>query len=155
MQSTTFSQRVGYFGVVVVFSGWFWAREPVSAPLLWGKEGPGEFYSGTESLWSGGYNCSLGCCSLSGSALPVWPGDGACGGWAAVGRLWVMGTVLGMMPSTGGGRPPEARLTTLWGYLRKGKNINGGVSNTCITATAPTVKPSKPLLKSLLNRRLQ
>lgn len=71
-----------------------------------------------------------------------------------MGRLWVMGTVLGMMPSTGGGRPPEARLTTLWGYLRKGKNINGGVSNTCSTATAPTVKPSKPLLKSWIAIRL-
>lgn len=71
----------------------------------------------------GGYNCSLGCCSLSGSGLPVWPGEGACGGWATVGRLWVMGTALGMMPSTGGGRPPEARLTMPGGYLRKGNNV--------------------------------
>lgn len=70
----------------------------------------------------GGYNCSLGCCSLSGSGLPVWPGDGACCEWATVGRLCVMGTALGIMPSTGGGRPPEARLATPGGYLPSGNN---------------------------------
>lgn len=46
------------------------------------------------------------------------PGDGACGGCVtAGGRVCVMGTALGTMPSTGGGRPPAGKLTTPCGYL--------------------------------------
>lgn len=46
------------------------------------------------------------------------PGDGAWGGCAAAGgRVCVMGTALGTMPSTGGGRPPAGRFTTPGGYL--------------------------------------
>lgn len=35
---------------------------------------------------------------------------------AAGGRVCVMGTALGTMPSTGGGRPPAGKLTTPGGY---------------------------------------
>lgn len=66
------------------------------------------------------YSWSLGCCSLSPSGgLTVFcPGDGACGGCVtAGGRVCVMGTALGTMPSTGGGRPPGGKLTTPGGYL--------------------------------------
>ena len=74
-----------------------------------------------EKRW-GGYNWSLGCCSPSVSGLPVWPGEGAWGGWVTVGRPWEMGIVLGTIPSTAGGRPPEARLTTPGGYLLPRRN---------------------------------
>lgn len=69
-----------------------------------------------------GYSWSFGCCSLSPSGgLTVFcPGDGACGGCVtAGGRVCVMGTALGTMPSTGGGRPPAGRFTTPGGYLRR------------------------------------
>lgn len=72
-------------------------------------------------MWVGGYSCSFGCCSLSPSGgLTVFcPGDGAWGGCeTAGGRVCVMGTALGTMPSTGGGRPPAGKLTTPGGYLK-------------------------------------
>lgn len=50
------------------FGGWFGAREPVSAPLLWGKEGPGEFDSGTESLSTAGLQLFVGV------LLSIWFG---------------------------------------------------------------------------------
>lgn len=68
-----------------------------------------------------GYSCSFGCCSLSPSGgLTVFcPGDGAWGGCeTAGGRVCMMGTALGTMPSTGGGRPPAGKLTTPEGYLK-------------------------------------
>lgn len=37
----------------------------------------------------------------------------------AGGRVCVMGTALGTMPSTGGGRPPAGKLTTPGGYLKR------------------------------------
>lgn len=40
----------------------------------------------------------------------------------AGGRVCVIGTALGTMPSTGGGRPPAGRFTTPGGYLEKEKN---------------------------------
>lgn len=83
---------------------------------------PAEFYNWTESSVGRGYNWSLGCCSLSNSAFPGWPGEGARGGWAALDRLCVMGTALGTIPSTGGGSPPEAKLTTPGGYLGEGED---------------------------------
>ena len=47
------------------------------------------------------------------------PGDGACGGCVtAGGRVCVIGTALGTMPSTGGGSPPAGKLTTPGGYLQ-------------------------------------
>lgn len=37
----------------------------------------------------------------------------------AGGRVCVMGTALGTMPSTGGGRPPAGKFTTPGGYLEE------------------------------------
>lgn len=88
-------------------------------------------------VFEGSYSWSLGCCSLSPSGgLTVFcPGDGACGGCVtAGGRVCVIGTALGTMPSTGGGRPPADKLTTPGGYLqgrrqkwvsKKGQRKNG------------------------------
>lgn len=68
-------------------------------------------------LFKGSYNWSLGCWSLSPSGLLGWPGEGLWGGCVAEGRVCVMGMALGTIPSTEGGRPPEAKLTTPGGYL--------------------------------------
>lgn len=69
------------------------------------------------ALFKGSYNWSLGCWSLSPSGLLGWPGEGLWGGCVAEGRVCVMGMAPGTIPSTGGGRPPEAKLTTPGGYL--------------------------------------
>lgn len=42
----------------------------------------------------------------------------------AGGSVCVMGTALGTMPSTGGGRPPAGKLTTPGGYLKTRREVN-------------------------------
>lgn len=101
---------------------------------------PVEFFWLDRELWGRGYNnWSLGCCSLSDSALPGWPGEGAWEGWATLGRLCVMGTALGTIPSIGGGSPPEAKLTTPGGYLKQGEDES---ENAIVLVNAYTVPVS-------------
>lgn len=49
----------------------------------------------------------------------------------AGGRVCVMGTALGTMPSMGGGRPPAGKLTTPCGYL-DGRNKEIKISHQII-----------------------
>lgn len=56
----------------------------------------------------------------------------------AGGRVCVMGTALGTMPSTGGGRPPAGKLTTPVGYLKTRSDADKELSH---QGTAGFVEP--------------